>query len=449
MQQCIDNPFYAQWLFLGAGKTVISLMTADELLNTLRVNKVLIISTVHNVEATWPDEPGEWEHLQHIDITPLRGSPAKRQKLLSDGCDYHAINCENVGWLTQQYPVTKNAGTGVLTCDWPYDMVILDESGLFRNPSAKRFKYLRKMRPFIKRMIQLTGTPAPKGAHNLWTQSYLLDQGERLENTVTKFRNRWFDQNYMGWGYEIKTGAFEEITELMSDLVTTLDRDDYLDLPEVITKVIFCDLPAKAKMMYDELEAESILQLRDHTIVADGGGVLFGKMIQLANGAYYTDDKGTYSEFHDAKLKMLSQIIDEVEGQPLMIVYNYKSDAARIRQRFPTVEFMSDAKDVGKLIARWNNDEIPLLAVQPQSAGHGLNLQKGHAHGIVWFGLTPNLELYDQLNGRLDRSGQRHTTTNYLLVAKDTIDEKIVDILVSKTATQEQLMSAFYQYVDG
>jgi len=445
----IDDPFHAFWLFLGAGKTLIALMIADALYHDLSINRVLIISTVRNVEDTWPNEPCEWSHLEHINITPVRGSLKQRLSALNNGNHYHAINVENVKWLTSLYPVKKSPKSGVLNCAWPFDMVIMDESGLFRNPASQRFKALRRMRPWIHRMVQLSASPAPKGLINLWSQIYLLDGGKRLGHNITAYRNRYFERQYSGFGYMPRPGSQGLIINAIGSLATTLLPEDYQSLPEVLTRPVYCDLPSAAFDQYKTMEHESILTIAGEDLIAVSAAVLYGKLIQLANGAYYTDDKGTWNSFHNAKLDALAQIVDECDQRPLIVAYIYRSDKARLKERFPSMVFLGDSKRGDRLIERWNNDEIPLLGVQPQSGGHGLNLQKGHAHGIVWFSLTPDLELFEQLNGRLNRTGQRHITSNYLLIARRTVDELVWASLKDKDATQLSIKAAFVDYIEG
>ncbi len=444
-----EQPYAAMWAFMGAGKSTVALTAVDELYKECRLDKVLVISTVRNVDVTWPEEPGEWEHLSHLTVTPLRGTPKQRSQALFDPNPFHAINVENLKWLVSQFKVSKNRKTGVLSSNWPYDTVVLDESGLFRKHDTNRFKSLRKMRPFINRIYQLTGTPAPKGLENLWSQVFLMDQGQRLGRTLTSYRQQYFYPNPNGYGYLPRETAQTDVLDKLKDICFTLKEDDYLTLPEMLFRPIKCHLSPAAMEKYRELEKERILEIGDDIIKADQAGVLYGKLLQLANGAYYTDLEGNWSTFHDVKLDVLQQVVEEAAGKPLLIAYNFKSDEARLRQRFPTMEFIKDHKGKASSVLqqRWNNDDIPLLAAQPKSAGHGLNMQKGNAHGIVWFGLNPDLELYLQLNKRIHRQGQRFVTVNHIIMAEGTIDEKVVATLNSKSVTQDDIMNAFRLYV--
>ena len=449
-QKLIDLPFCALWADMGLGKTVTTLTACEDLLDTCQADKILVVSTCHNVDVTWPDEPKEWEHLQHIEIVPIRGTPAKRLELLKHPSPYHTINVEGLKWLTSLYPIKRNRKTGERRTDWPYDVVVLDESGLFRKYDTNRFKALKRLRPFIKRMIQLTGTPAPKGLTNLWSQAYLLDGGERLGRTLTSFRQRWFTKSYDGFNWEPNMGAEHEITSLLADICFTLKREDYVTLPPVTVNPIICKIPPARMAEYREFEKESVQEFGGEIIDADNAGVLHGRLLQLAGGAIYIDDQHNFHEFHDKKLDILADLVDEASGKPMIVAYNFKSDKIRMQKRFPKMVFLADhKKDSKDLVRRWNNDEIEVLGLNPKSAAHGLNLQKGHAAGITWFSLTPDLELWMQLNGRLDRTGQRYPTVNNVIVAEGTVDEKTVDSLSAKDATQASITEAFRCYVNA
>ena len=438
----------AIWADLGLGKSVMAMTIADELYKTLNAERILVVSTIRNVEATWPQEVHEWEHLYKYTVVPIRGNEQTRLQLLQNPSPVHAINLENLAWLVKQHPVKKNRKTKELSCTWPYDMVILDESGLFRNQASGRFKALRKMQPFINRMVQLTGTPMPKGLENLWSQIFLLDQGERLGRTITAFRQRWFYRNENGFGYSARDGAKEEILAKLSDICFTLKSDDYLDVPKMIVNPVLCRVPDAAMVKYKEFAKESIVEMGENVIIAKNGGVLFGKLSQLASGAFYTDTAGNWDSFHDAKLDTLSDLFDE-NDLPLLIAYNFKSDKARLKEKFPDMVFADEIKSSKELVNGWNAGKFHRLAIHPKSGGHGLNMQKGHSAGIIWFSLTPDLELYLQLNGRLERSGQKHVLINTLLVAEGTIDQRILKILADKESTQDDLTNAFRVYIEG
>ena len=438
----------AIWADLGLGKSVMAMTIVDELYTTLNAERVLVISTIRNVEATWPQEVHEWKHLDGYAVVPIRGDEQTRLQLMNDPSPIHAINLEMLSWLIKQYPVKKDRKTKELSCDWPYDVVILDESGLFRNQASGRFKALRKMRPFINRMIQLTGTPMPKGLENLWSQIFLLDQGERLGRTITAFRQKWFYRNENGFGYTARDGAKEEILAKLSDICFTLKTDDYIDVPKMIVNPVLCRLPATALAKYKEFAKESIVEMGNNVLVAKNGGVLFGKLSQLASGAFYTDLAGNWDSFHDSKLNALSDLFAE-NDLPLLVAYNFNSDKARLKEKFPDMVFADEIKSSKALVDDWNAGKIQRLAIHPKSGGHGLNMQKGHSAGIIWFSLTPDLELYLQLNGRLERSGQKYILINTLLVAEGTIDQRILKILADKESTQDDLTNAFRVYIEG
>ena len=444
-----DVPYAAVWAEMGLGKSSMALTAFDDLYKTLRCEKALIISTVRNVDVTWPDEIDNWEHLSHLPYTRIGGTPAQRTALLDDPQPIHAINVENLKWLVSQYKVRKNRRTGLKSCDWPYDMVVLDESGLFRNHDTTRFRALRKMRPFIDRMIQLTGSPLPKGLMNLWSQVYLLDQGERLGRTIGAYRQQWFYPNPNGFGWLPRHGAKEEIIEKLSDICFTLRSDDYLEIPEMVINPVYCTLPDAVLGKYNDFVNNQVAEFGDTVLVGVNAGVLYGKTLQLANGAYYTDDKGNWEEFHNAKLGLLEQITEETTG-PLFVAYKFKFDRARIKSRFPKAVFLDEYKGskLRDLVARWNNDEIDMLVAQPQSAGHGLNMQKGNCAGVVWFGLNPDLDLFLQFNARIRRQGQQNTTINHMLIARGTVDESVIPVLTMKEATQDAVMNAFKLYIE-
>jgi hypothetical protein len=264
----LELPNLAIWAGLGLGKTTMEMTIVDELYKTLRAEKILVISTIRNVEATWPTEVHEWEHLDEYTVVPIRGDEDDRRMFMNNPSPIHAINLEMLGWLVKQFPVTKNRKTKVLSCDWPYDVVVLDESGLFRNQASGRFKALRKVRPFINRMIQLTGTPSPKGLENLWSQIFLLDQGERLGRTITSFRQKWFYRNESGYGYSPRDGAREEILAKLSDICFSLKQKDYLNVPEMLVNPVICPLPKSARDKYKEFAKESIVEFGDKTLIA-------------------------------------------------------------------------------------------------------------------------------------------------------------------------------------
>lgn len=421
-------PFCALWIDMGLGKSVSSLTGLVDMFNEFEIGKVLIIAPKRVSIDTWPEQIEQWEHTKHLTYTVLAGLPPKqREAALIDGSDIHILNRENVPWLVKQWGQR-----------WPYDTVVIDESSSFKSSKSQRFKALKKVRGKMNRMIQLTGTPSSNGLLDLWSQVYLLDQGERLGKTFTAYKEKYFTCDYMGYNFTPKPGAEKEIHAKLKDICLTLSAKDYLDLPERIDNMIGLDLTTKQRQQYKTLEKEFLLQLEEETVTAFNAATLSGKLLQFANGALYIDDQRNWEEVHTAKLDALEEIFNESNGNPILVAYNYKSDLARLKNRFFNAEAIGDNKDT---IKRWNKGEIRMLLAHPASAGHGLNLQQG-GHVAVWFGLNWSLELYLQFNARLDRQGQTKPVIIHHLVIRDSIDETVLRALETKNTTQQSLLNA-------
>lgn len=407
-------------------------MTAiDELLNTFEViENVLVIAPLSVAEKTWSDEIEKWDHLNHLTFSKVLGSRQQRMAALAKKADVYLINRENVEWLVDCYRK-----------EWPFRTVIIDESSSFKSPSAKRFKALRKVRPMIERLVELTGTPSPNNLMDLWSQIYLLDQGERLGKTITAFRNHYFtpaSQNgHIVYSWVLLPGAEEAIYKKISDICISMKAKDYLKLPPRTNNVIEVELSGTDWKKYKELERHYVLELEGSDVVASNAATLSNKLLQMANGCIY-DENGEAKPIHEKKLDALERVIEESQGQPVLVFYQYKHDLARIQERFKQAKVLDvSAGDIKK----WNEGKIPVLLAHPQSAGHGLNLQSG-GHIIVWFGLTWSLEFYQQANARLDRQGQQNPVIVHHLVAKGTIDEDVIKALETKEVGQEALMAA-------
>ncbi|XWN29915.1 MAG: DEAD/DEAH box helicase [Devosia sp.] len=428
----VDRPSCALWLSMGIGKTVITLTALADLLDSFDTHRVLIVAPLRVARATWPQELRAWTHVQHMRATVLAGrTPKARARLaLRDTNDIHVINRELVPWLVDLFRETKTP--------WPYDTVVLDEASGFKSHRAARFKALRKVRPRIARMIQLTGTPTSGGLLDLWAQAFLLDGGERLGRAYTSFRDRYFVGDYMGYNFEPRANAEEQIHGALRDVVLSLSADDYLDVPPMLFNDVRVELPANARKAYGTLERDFLVTIEDETVAAVTAGVLAGKLLQCANGAFYTDPDGTWVGVHDAKLAALDEIVEGTCGAPLLVAYQFKSDVARIKTRYPSAELLG--KDP-RQIERWNRGEIAMLLAHPASAGHGLNLQHGGRHA-VWFGLNWSLELYQQFNARLHRQGQAEPVIIHRIVADDTIDDAVIGALSAKGSTQRTLLEA-------
>lgn len=431
IQKIIKQPAVGLFLDMGLGKTVCALTAASELLhNYYEVSKVLVIAPYRVARDTWPAEIAKWDHLQYLKLSVVLGPPKERITALHTPADIYVINRENVVWLVNYY-----GGK------WPFDMVIIDELSNFKSPKAKRFRALRKVRPLIKRIVGLTGTPAPNGLIDLWAQIYLLDQGDRLGKTITGYKNRYFvpgrRNQHIIYDWVLKPEAEEAIYKKISDICVSMKSEDWLKMPEVIYREIKVKLPEEAREKYDQLERDLLLPYANGDVIADTAATLTGKLLQMANGAVYNEFKEVQT-IHDAKLDALEDVIEAANGKPILVFYAFRHDLAGIQRRFPEAKILDKAED----IQAWNEGKISIALVHPGSAGHGLNLQAG-GNIIVWFGLTWSLELYTQANARLNRQGQKHKNVIiHHLVAEDTIDEDVMKSLENKDRTQEALMRA-------
>ena len=395
------------------------------------VNKVLVVAPLRVAEDTWTKESAKWDHLQGLRVVRVLGSQARRICALETDADIYCINRENIPWLVKYY------GT-----DWPFDGVVLDELSSFKSPSSKRFKAMRKVRPLIKHIVGLTGTPSPNGLIDLWAQIYLLDQGKRLGRTLTEYRNRYFNpgrrNGYVVYDWVPKVGAEDEIYRRISDICISMKACDYLKLPERVDVVRTVKLDNEAQTVYTEMEKEAVLELGPNEMVDAGtAAVVSGKLLQIANGAVY-DENGKTHIIHESKLDTLEDVIEAVNGRPVLVFYAYQHDLERIMQRFSQARKLEGSAEIDA----WNRGEIPILLAHPAGAGHGLNLQAGGNH-IVWFGLTWSLELYQQANARIYRQGvkgERVTITH--LVAEGTIDEDVMRVLDGKATRQDALLEA-------
>lgn len=428
IQHILDHPAAGLFLDMGLGKTVITLTAISELMHDrFEVGKVLIIAPLRVADSVWTAEAEKWDHLKYLKISKVLGSQKKRLAALEERADIYVINRENIPWLVDHYKRK-----------WPFDMVVIDELSSFKSSNAKRFRALRKVRPLIRRIVGLTGTPAPNGLIDLWPQIYLLDQGERLGKTITQYRDRFFRPGKRNGHivYEWIVRDPEAIYRRIDDIVISMKAEDWLSMPEKIERVAKVKLPEDAWKKYKQLERDLILRFTDGDVVAANGAVLINKLLQLAQGAAY-DENEEVKFFHDAKLDALEDILEASAGKPVLAFYIYKHDKARILERFKQARVLESNDD----IRDWNAGEIPLLLAHPASAGHGLNLQAG-GNIIVWFGLPHSLELYEQANARLYRQGQREAVIIHHLVAEKTFDEAVMKALQRKAMTQNDLMEA-------
>lgn len=429
----IDNSASGLFLDMGMGKTVSTLTAIDDLILLGEVNKILVIAPLRVAEDTWSTEVDKWDHLKHLRISKILGSKKQREEAINTDADIYVTNRENVDWL-------------VAECfnSWIWDMVVIDELSSFKSSKAKRFRALKKVRPYFKRIVGLTGTPAPNSLIDLWPQIYLLDGGQRLGKTITGYKERYFKpgrrNGYIVYNWELKEGSEETIQNKISDICISMSAKDYLDIPERIDNKVEITLPIKVMDTYKQLEKDLVLEIGEEDITAANAAVLTNKLLQLANGAIYSEDKEVV-RIHDEKLDRLEEIIDIANGKPVLVFYNFKHDYDRISKMLTKNKIKHQALNTSDDIKKWNNGEIQVALLHPASAGHGLNLQYG-GNIIVWFGLTWGLELYQQANARLHRQGQKETVIIHHLIAKGTVDEDVMNALANKEVNQNMLLEA-------
>jgi len=413
----------ALFLDMGLGKTTTTLTAIHDLYYNFAVERILIIAPLKVANNVWHKEAQKWEHLQELDIAIATGSVNERLSAINSNKTITLINKENVPWLIEK-------------CKWKWDMVVIDESSSFKSARAKRFRALKKVMKYIRSIVLLSGTPSPNGMMDLWSQMYLIDQGERLGRTITNYRQRFFvPDGYMGYNYKLKPGAKEQIMGLIKDVCVTMTAEDYLELPECINVNEFIELPSKAKEQYKELEKEFIISLDDIDIESPSKAALGNKLLQICNGSVYDAERNVH-EIHNEKIERLKEIIEDNPGENFLVAYNYKHDLEKLQKAFPKAVKLETAKQEDD----WNKGKIKILLAHPASAGHGLNLQYG-GNVIIWYGLTWNLEYYQQFNKRLHRQGQKNIVRNIHLIAKGCLDEKVLFFALSgKAKTQKDLI---------
>lgn len=468
VQRVLACPHIMLGLQMGFGKSIITLTALRQLLDTFQIQRVLIVAPLLVAEETWPEEIDSWAHTRVLDYEVLTGPPGRREQRARRLPEVSIINTENVVWLADLWGD-----------DWPYDCLVIDEISRFKNPAKRtkptkvavqklidgamqalprgtppeeaeqavakavkkaqrnftRFGALCRVRKHIDRVIGLTGTMAPNGLLDIWSQFYLLDGGERLQGSFSQYRTRYFEGDYQGFKYLPRPGAFEQIVARISDITLSMKTSDYVDMPALLHNTISVRLPASVMAQYRKFERTLLLE--EHDIEAVNNGVLTNKLLQLANGSIY-DAEGEVIEIHSLKLEALDRVIEEAAGAPVLVAYSYQFDLAKLRKKYPQAEVVGDAPNLQK---RWNAGQIPILLAHPASAGHGLNLQYGGCI-TVWYGLNWSLELYQQLNSRLHRPGQTETVVVHHIVAQGTVDERVMAVLPQKDATQDALVEA-------
>lgn len=425
----INNPISAVLLEMGLGKSVISLSAINELmLDYFDVSRTLVIAPLRVANSTWPDEIKKWDHLKHLNYSVVIGSEKERLAALRKPAHIYLINRENVDWL-----ITKSG------IPWKFDMVVIDELSSFKSYQAKRFRSLLKVRPKIKRIVGLTGTPSSNGLMDLWAEFRLLDMGERLGRYITYYRQNFFipdkRNQQMIFSYKPKDGAEKKIYSLISDITISMKSKDFLKMPECVMNEVIVTLSDKEQKLYDSLKQDMVLSLEENEIDAINAAALSNKLLQMSNGAVYNDDKESL-HIHDRKLDALEDLIEGANGKPVLVAYWFKHDLEKIKDRFDVREIKS-AKD----ISDWNESKIPVALIHPASAGHGLNLQAGGST-LIWFGLTWSLELYQQTNARLYRQGQDSTVVIHHILTKGTIDEDVMKALKAKEKIQDALIDS-------
>lgn len=447
-QFLIDHNAAGLFLDMGCGKSVITLTALWELaFDYFDISKVLVIAPKRVAEDTWKREIEKWEHLAGITYSIVLGSREQRKTALNKKALLYIINRENVPWLIENYK-------------WDFDTIVIDELSSFKSNKAQRFKALKKVRPKLKRIIGLTGTPAPNSLMDLWSEIYLLDMGQRLGRYIGGFRDRFFTPDKRNrdviFSYKPREGAEDKIYELISDICVSMKALDHIKMPELIMNNIEVEMSSKELKLYEKFKSDMVLSLDGKELVstfpsekpcyasphlslrcidAVNAAALSNKLLQMANGAVYDDEKAVV-EIHDKKLDALEDLIEATNGKPVLVAYWYKHDKDRIMRRFQAEE-INTSSDIDK----WNKGEMPVALIHPASAGHGLNLQQGGST-IVWFGLTWSLELYQQLNARLYRQGQKNTVIIHHIITKNTIDENVIKALEKKDLSQNSLIEA-------
>lgn len=423
----------ALFLDCGLGKTVTTLTAIQNLMyDSFDVRKVLIIAPLRVAKNTWSAEIEKWEHLKHLTYSVVVGTADERKAALWRKADIYIINRENIQWLVEQG-------------GFDFDMLVIDELSSFKSGQTKRFKSLLKVRPKVKRIVGLTGTPSSNGLMDLWAEFRLLDSGQRLGRYITHYRNTFFlpdkRNQQIIFSYKLREGAEEEIYKRISDITISMKALDHLQMPECIVNEVSVELSEAERQKYDRLKKDMVLSLGDSEIDAVNAASLSNKLLQMANGAIYDENKAVIP-IHDKKLDALEDLIEAANGKPVLVAYWFKHDFERISERLHKLHIPFSSLDSDASIRRWNRGELPVALIHPASAGHGLNLQSGGST-LIWFGLTWSLELYQQTNARLWRQGQKSdTVVIHHILTKGTIDEQVMKALQKKEQMQTSLMDA-------
>jgi SNF2 family DNA or RNA helicase len=433
----IENRYAFLTVDMGLGKTVTTLTAIQELLEDyVEISRVLVIAPKSVAENTWTSECAKWDHLAHLRVSVVMGDERRRIKALDTPADIYVINRDNVVWLTRH-----------LGKRWTFDTVIIDESSSFKNPASHRFKALRKVRPQIRRLILLTGTPSPNGHMDLWSQMWLIDMGQRLGRTLGAYRTRYFrpgrSNGHVVYDWHLRPGAHEEISALMSDVTVSLKAEDWLEVPDLIESDIRIALSEKESKAYREFERDQIMSLDGKDIEAVTAAALANKLLQFTGGAMYDTEHG-WHVMSDAKLRALEDIIETAGDEPVLVFYQFRHELSRLLERFKPLHPVTFSGEPD-ILRDWNTGRIRLMLCQPASVQYGLNMQAG-GHIIVWYAPTWNLEQYQQANARLHRQGQERPVLCYRLICEGTIDERVISAVNGKHSAQESLLAMIREF---
>lgn len=435
IKHVLENETPGLFLSMGLGKTAITLTAMVRLLERFEVSKILIVAPKLVAEQSWLAEVRKWEHTKHLRVSVVAGSPSKRLAALRTPAEIYTIGRDNIKWLVD------TVGRG----GWDFDMLVLDELTSFKNHTSQRFKALRKVSYLTPRRVGLTGTPAPNSFMDLWSQLFLLDGGERLGKTITSYREAYFVKDYNGFGYSFRDKYAPLIHDKISDICLSMQAVDHLDMPERIDNVRKIKLKNFAK--YQEFKRQEVLRFeeKDMEITPMNAAAMYAKLLQFSNGAVYDEDKEVHL-VDDTKLDMLEEMVEELNGEPLLVFYSFQSDRERILRRIKSAVGFPRGGGGVEMVEKWNRREVPVLVAHPASIGHGLNLQYGGRY-MAWFGLPWSLELYLQAVARLDRQGQTQSVINTLLIAEGTVEELVLQRLNDKTTTQDELLEALKKHL--
>lgn len=437
-----EHSVAAVLLDMGMGKSSITLTAIENLMfEKFEIQKVLVIAPLRVGRHTWPEEIEKWDHLQGMRYSVAVGTAAERMAALKKDADIYIINRENLPWLIQESGIP-----------FDFDMVVIDELSSFKNWQSKRFRALMKVRPRVKRIVGLTGTPSSNGFMDLFAEFKILDMGERLGRFIGWYRNAFFRPDRMNgpvvYSYKLLPGADQKIYDRISDITISMKNTDHLQMPELISVSTKVSMDAAEEKQYQTMMKDLVLQLPEKEVTAANAAALSSKLLQMANGALYTDD-GEAVRIHDRKLDALEDLIEAANGKPVLVAYWFKHDLHRIEERLREKGIPFERLDTDASITRWNKREIPVALIHPASAGHGLNLQEG-GNTLIWFGLTWSLELYQQTVARLWRQGQQSgTVVVQHIITAGTIDERVMKVLQQKYRTQAALIDAVKAEIGG